>query len=158
MLHSLISIVKTKKKKKLILIPSAGIRINYYCFKDVAINRNSQNRRWWELEQPAFLCRYETDLCLCAELLAGIIVAAALFSVAVIAIAVWFHVRRKKSKNLPVEPQPPPSTVSVIMDTDTKTIGINRFISFFFLYSIISISFDSIWWMAMKKVIIKCYY
>jgi len=64
-----------------------------------------------------------TDYELSPELLAGIIVAAALFSVAVIAIAVWFHVRRKKSKNLPVEPQPPPSTVSVIMDTDTKTIA-----------------------------------
>lgn len=69
--------------------------------------------------------------------LAGIIVAAALVTAAIVAIAVWLHFRRKKSKSqaLNVELSHHPQTVQTqfnlgfVMETETKTMGI-----FFFFF------------------------
>ena len=76
--------------------------------------------------------------------LAGIIVAAALVTAAIIAIAVWLHFRRKKSKSqaLNVELSHQPQTVQTqfnlgfVMETDAKTMGNYLFSissSYFFL-------------------------
>jgi len=80
------------------------------------------------LETSSRLKSTVPGLGLSPEVLAGVIVAAALVSLGICVIAIWIHVRRKRSKSGQLEvnaqPQPPQPQISIISDKSPTIIGV----------------------------------